>query len=204
MRSISTSLLTLTTAALLCGPSSVDAQESTTRGLSVGLHFGGASLSIESQDRNDAGGGGLSIGYGINRNFTIFGQADAAQFDAQSSGEVVGDWTLAHVDLGVRYYFANSLRRWVPYLQAALGFRSVSVKDPVVNGTQRGEVEISGSGLSLGGGLDFYVSQSFALDLQLMWTGGEFNTIRVDNVSQTGFDFDATSGRFNLGVVWWP
>ncbi|MDH3270273.1 MAG: outer membrane beta-barrel protein [Gemmatimonadota bacterium] len=183
---------------------SAAAQESTTRGFTIGAHLGGASLTIQDQDRNDAGGGGLTIGYGVNRNITLLAQLDGAQFDEQSTGTVEGDWTLGHVDLGVRYYFANSLRSWVPYLQAAFTFRAVGVKDPIVGGIQRDEVSISGGGLTLGGGLHYYVSQGFALDAQLAWTGGEFTTLRVDNTSQSGFDVDATSGRFNLGIVWWP
>lgn len=181
-----------------------EAQESTTRGFNVGLHLSGASLTVENEDRNNAGGGGLQVGYGVNRNITLFAQANAAQFDQQSTGTVQGDWTMSHFDLGVRYYFANSLRSWVPFLQAAFGFRSVSVQDPVVDNVQRQEVEISGGGLTIGGGIDIYLSQSWAIDVQLLWTGGEFTTLRVDNVSRTGFDVDATSTRFNVGLVWWP
>lgn len=185
-------------------PSTTHAQESTTRGLSLGLHLSGAALSIENQDRNEAGGGGLTVGYGFNRKVTVFVQLDGAQFDEQSTGTVQGDWTMGHADLGVRYSFANSLRSWVPYVQGAFGYRAVAVQDPVVDGVQREEVEISGSGLTLGGGVDIYFTESLALDIQLLWTGGEFSTLRVDNVSATGFDVDATSTRFNLGVAWWP
>ncbi|MDX1493456.1 MAG: outer membrane beta-barrel protein, partial [Longimicrobiales bacterium] len=127
-------------ASLAVVPSAIDAQESTTRGFTVGLHLSGASLSIENQERNDAGGGGLTVGYGFNRKVTVFVQLDGAQFDEQSTGTVQGDWTMAHADLGVRYSFANSLRSWVPYLQGAFGYRAVAVKDPVVDGTQRDEV----------------------------------------------------------------
>jgi opacity protein-like surface antigen len=197
-------LLAATTAGLALQPALVSAQESTTRGFNLGLHFSGASLSVEDQDRNDAGGAGLTVGYGLNRNVTLLVQLDGAQFDEQSTGAVSGDWTMGHVDLGVRYHFANSLRRWVPYLQGALTYRAVGVSDPVVEGDRVNEVEISGGGLTLGGGIDIYFNETFALDVQLLWTGGEFSTIRVNNTSRSGFDFDATSARFNVGVSWWP
>ncbi|MBT8488371.1 MAG: outer membrane beta-barrel protein [Gemmatimonadetes bacterium] len=204
MKRHTSTLLATAVAGLVALPGALQAQESTTRGFMLGAHLSGASLAIESEDRNGAGGGGLTVGYGLNRNITLLVQLDGAQFDEQSTGTVEGDWRMGHVDFGVRYSFANSLRRWVPYLQGAFGYRSVSVQDPVVDNAQREEVEISGGGLTLGGGVDIYFAQTFALDIQLLWTGGEFSTLRVDNVSATGFDVDATSARFNLGVAWWP
>ncbi len=204
MKRLTSILLTAAVAALAFPPSSLQAQKSTTRGFMLGAHLSGASLTLENEDRNAAGGGGLLVGYGLNRNITLLVQFDGAQFDEQSTGDLEGDWRMGHVDFGVRYSFANSLRSWVPYLQGAFGYRSVSVQDPIVDNVQREEVEISGGGLTLGGGVDIYFAETFALDLQLLWTGGEFNTLRVDNVSATGFDVDATSARFNVGVAWWP
>ncbi len=182
----------------------LEAQESTTRGFMLGLHGSGGSLSVEDGDRAEAGGGGLIVGYGFNRRFTVFGQIDGARFDEQSTGDVEGDWTLAHLDLGVRFNFANSLRRWIPFVQAAVGHRSVNVVDPVVEGSQEEEVDFSGASLTLGGGVAYYLSPSWSLELGLHFTGGEFTTLRVNNVSVSGFDEDATSSRLNFGVRWWP
>lgn len=189
---------------LLTLPVGASAQSSTTEGLSLGFHLSAASLSVEGEDSNEAAGGGISVGYGVSRNVMLFAQLDGAQFDDQLSGDVQGDWRVGHVDLGVRYHFANTLRRWVPYAQAAFSYGAVTVEDPTVDGIQRNEVELSGGGLSLGGGLAVHLSEAFSLDAQLLWTGGQFTTLRVDNVSVSGFDADATSGRFNLGVAWWP
>ena len=69
--------------AILSAPTVVAGQQSTTRGFVLGLHASGASLSVEGEDGNDAGGGGLFVGYGLNRQFTLFLQADGAQFDGQ-------------------------------------------------------------------------------------------------------------------------
>jgi opacity protein-like surface antigen len=85
-----------------------------------------------------------------------------------------------------------------------LGYRAVGVSDPIVNGTAANELSISGSGITLGGGIDYYLSESLALDVQLLWTGGKFTTLTVDNVSVSGLDFDATSSRFTVGLGWWP
>lgn len=183
--------------------SSAHAQESTTRGFTIGVQISGASLQVENQDRNDAGGGGLKLGYGINRRFTIFARGDGARFEDQSTGEIDGDWTMGHFDLGTRFHFANSLRMWVPFLEAAFSYRAVNVSNPVVDGTPRNELSIDGPGFTLGGGIAVYFAESFALDLTLLWTGGEFTTVRVDDFSVTGLDFDARSTRLDLGVGWW-
>ena len=188
--------------ALVAG--SVDAQESTTRGFHLGLHVSAASLQVQDGDRSNAGGGGLVIGYGINRRILLFLQADGARFDVQDT-DVEGEWTMAHVDFGVRYHFASSLRSWVPYLQAAFSGRTVSVTDAFVNQVAQSEdANIRGGALSAGGGIMFYFNETLALDLQLVWSGGTFTEVEVGNVTVSGLDVDAQTTRFNIGVSWWP
>lgn len=204
MRRATLSALPLAAMAILLGAGLGHAQESTTRGFMVGLHLGGAGLTVENEERSNAGGGGLVFGYGINRRITLIAQVDAAAFDDPSTGNVEGQWTMGHFDLGIRFNFANSLRSFVPFLQGTVGARAVGVSDPIVSGTPRNTVSLSGASFTFGGGVDIYFSQSFALDLQLLVTGGEFTTLTVDNASLSGFDVNATSSRFNIGVGWWP
>lgn len=191
-------------AALFVAPADAAAQESTTRGLSLALYLQGASLSVEGGDPGSGAGGGLRVGYGINRTVTLFARTDLSETDVDDA-DVEGQWKLAHVELGGRFHFANSLRSWVPWLEAAIGARSVTVDDAEVEGDPTAdEVTFSGSAFSLGGGLDFYFSESLALDVGLAWTSGEFDEIEVGPVSLGGFDLDAQSFRFNLGLAWWP
>jgi len=196
---------TLALALLLAlgGASALQAQESTTRGFNLGLHLSGASLEVENGDRHNAGGGGILFGYGFNRNFEIFLQLDGAEFDVDDSA-VQGKWTMGHADLGVRFHFANSLRSWVPYLQAALGGRGVSVDNANVQGQPETDVGFLGGAFTLGGGIMFYFSQTLAADIQLLWSGGEFTEIKVNNVTVSGLEVDANSARFNVGISWWP
>lgn len=195
--------LALTLSLLFLASASARAQESTTRGFNLGLHAQGASLLID-DERSNAGGGGIWIGYGFNRTVQLFVQLDAAEFDVQDAS-VEGTWTMGHGDLGVRFHFANSLRSWVPYLQAAVTGRVVSVTDGVINDVaQTEDISIVGGGLTLGGGLLVYFSESFGLDLQLDWTGGTFTQLEVGNTTVTGLDLEAQSTRLNIGVTWWP
>jgi len=203
MRRILAATLPLSVLAL-CAVNSVEAQESTTRGFNVGIHATGASLVVEDGDRSNAGGGGLWIAYGFSRTIQLFGQADLAQFDVQDA-TVEGDWTLAHADLGVRVHFANSLRSWVPYLQAAVTARAVTVQNGLLNDVAQAEdISLVGAGLTLGGGIVFYFNESLGLDLQLLWTGGKFTQLDVGSVTVGDLDIDAQSARFNIGLSWWP
>ena len=184
----------------------VYAQESTTRGFNVGLHISGQSIRFEDDEGegSNAGGGGLVVGYGLNRTVQLFMQIDGGEFDVDTA-QVEGKWTMGHVDLGTRFHFANSLRRWVPYLEAALSYRAVSVEDGRVNEQAQSEtVTMSGGAITLGGGIMFYFNESWAADLQLAWSGGRFTDLKAGNVTFNNLEVDAQSGRFDLGVSWWP
>ena len=182
----------------------IAAQESTTRGLTLGVHALAASLTVEDGERNDAGGGGIRVGYGINRIITVFAQFDGAQFDVSESDGIGGDWTMGHVDIGTRFHFANSLRSWVPYLQAAFTGRVVEISNAVVNSSPAADVRFNGGAFTVGGGLMAYFTESFALDVQLSWSGGEFTEIDVGSISIGSLDIDARSSRLSVGVAWWP
>ncbi len=199
------SLLAAAVVAALSIVNPLSAQESTTRGFVLGGHIGLGSVSIEGSERSSGGGGGILIGYGLNRNFTIYGQFDGSTVDVRNQPDVEGSWAIGHADLGVRFHFASTLRSWVPYVQAALGARVVSLTDiPASNPISGQDVSISGGALTIGGGVMLYPSESFAVDIGMLFSGGEFTTLRVGGTSQSGFDVDASSSRFNLGVAWWP
>ena len=189
---------------LLLAPDAGAAQTSTTRGWSFGLYLQGASLSVEGGDPGSGGGGGLRVGYGLNRTVTIFVRGDGSKTDVEDAS-IEGQWTLGHGELGARFHFANSLRRVVPFLEVAAGARTVSVDAARVEGEDQDEaITFSGGAFSLGGGMGVHFNQSWALDVGLAWTTGEFTEIQAGPISVGGLDLDAKSFRFNLGVVWWP
>ncbi|HEX6134396.1 MAG TPA: outer membrane beta-barrel protein [Longimicrobiales bacterium] len=192
-------------AALAAGTaaSPADAQRSTTRGFTAGAHIQGGSLEVENDDPSGGGGLGLRAGYGFNRNFTGYIEADGITFDVDNP-DFGGEWSMAHVDLGVRYNFANSLRRWVPFLEAAIGARAVKLDNATVDGDSVGELKFSGGALSGGGGVAFFVHEKLAIETLLKFTGGTFEKVDVGNVSVNDLDIEASSFRFKLGVAWWP
>ena len=183
--------------------SPVDAQRSTTRGFTIGAHLQGASLTVEDDDPAGGGGLGLRAGYGFNRNFTGYVEADGIAFDVDNP-DFGGEWTMGHVDLGLRYSFANSLNRWIPFLEAAVGGRAVRLENATVEGNAAGELNFSGGSLSLGGGLGFFASEKLAIETLVKFTGGTFEQVDVGNVSVNDLDIEASSFRFKLGLAWWP
>jgi len=179
-------------------------QESTTRGWNLGVHLQAATLKVQDGDQDGGGGLGFRVGYGFNRIVTGYFEADGVSVDSEGSDEIQGTWTLGHVDLGVRFHFANTLRSWVPYLDLALGGRVAKVTDVQVNGEDLGDISFNGGSFSFGGGIDVYFSQTFALDVGLKVSGGEFTEVDVGSLTVGDLDIDATSTRFKVGVVWWP
>lgn len=145
-----------------------------------------------------------AFGYGFNRIVTGFVQLDGSTITIENGSTIVGDWALAHAEVGARFHFANSLRRWVPYLEVSAGGRSVSVNDASVNGQEVADVSFSGGALTLGGGLSAYVTRKVALDVSLKFSGGTFNKVDLGSVSLNNLDIDATSFRLGVGFVWWP
>ncbi len=189
---------------LLLGAGSLGAQQSTTRGFHVGAQLQGAAIEFQN-GRRDAGGGlGAKAGYGFNRIVTVFVEIDAAAVNVENSPDLTGDWVLAHLDLGARFHFANALRRWVPYLEAAVGSRLVGVENGTSGGQTVRNTNFTGGAFTVGGGLNVYLSQTVALDFGLKISSGEFTKVDVGVVSVGGLDIDATSTRGGLGVVWWP
>lgn len=189
---------------LLVAPVSLSAQLSTTRGWSFGAHLQGTSLTVEGGDANSGGGLALRAGYGFNRIVTAFVHVDGSQIDVPQGENLIGQWNLAHAELGARFHFANSLRRWVPYLEASAGARVVTVDDAVVDGDETGDLSFNGGAVTFGAGVSTFFKPSLAFDVSLKWTGGTFTEVEVGNVSLRNLDIDASSFRFGIGLVWWP
>jgi opacity protein-like surface antigen len=192
-------------AAFACSATaSLHAQRSTSRGLSLGLHVQGVSLEVENGDARSGGGLGARVGYGFNRIVTGFIHVDGAQIDIPEGSDITGTWSMAHAEIGARFHFANSLRRWVPYLETSIGGRAVTVDDAIVNDTTVNKVSFNGGSFTLGGGLSVFFKKSVALDVSLKLTGGTFNEVDFGSVALRNIDIDASSARFGVGVIWWP
>ena len=179
------------------------AQPARTQGWVFGLGSGTTAVSFESDPVDRAALVGLRIGYGLNRIVTPYLGAEYA--DIRSRGlEAFDRMTFAHVDLGVRLHLAGGRRRWVPYGDLALTFWQVS--DVLKNGERTTSDFTSMPTFSLGGGLAIYLTESWALDVNVKAAKGTFRDVPVGNIpaggtsrhSGTGLHLDAKSARLSV------
>lgn len=197
-------LTALVPAALALVAARGEAQRSTTRGWSLGAHLLGTSLTPEGGSASSGGGLGVRAGYGFNRIFTGFVEIDGSKIEIDEAGTIIGSWELAHAEVGARFHFANSLRRWVPYVETSIGARAVTVRDAAFAGQDRGNVTFNGGAFTLGTGLSAYLKPTLAFDASLKWTGGKFTEIDLGDTAIQNLDIEAASFRFGLGLIWWP
>ena len=200
------STIAATLAALALSASPIAAQApaaSSTKGFFIGAHLNGSSVTVDEPEfEEEANGGGLGIqlGYGFTPQFALFIDGTAAQLEDEVA--------FGHFDLGVRYAFTSPTRRWVPSIEAAFTSRALMEDDAEIE-DENGEtvivdLELLGSGFTFGFGLQYYATPSWAIGAGLKFTGGEFDEVKVDNITIEGFEIDATSTRFNIGVTWFP
>lgn len=193
----------LAVAAVLAGTLSTPAlaQRSNTAGVNLGLFLNGTAAEVEDGDEIDSGGGiTLHLGYGFSQSFQLFARATASNIE--SEGFEDDQYALAHFDVGGRFSFGNTGSALRPFVQGAFSGRAASF-DLGADGT----LDVRGSGLSAGGGLEYFVTEALAIEAGLAWTFGEFTEGRVDDGDWEGledFSFEMNTTRFDLGVSWHP
>ncbi len=185
------------------------AQPSETQGWVLGLSSGAAAVSFGSDPADGAVLVGARIGHGLNRVVTPY--LGVAYADIESRGlDAFDNVTFAHVDLGVRLHLAGGRRRWVPYGDPALTFWPV--RDVVKNGERTGTDFTGMPPFSAGGGLAIHLTETWALDVNVMAGKGTFKGVPLGDIPAGGtgrhsralLDLDAASVRLNVGFSWWP
>ena len=173
-------------------------------GVVLGVALNGTSISSDdrAEDRESGGGIDLRAGYAFTRNISLLLGLTAAAIDGEGDTNV-----LAHLDLGFRYSFADPHRALVPYLEAATTVRVLAQKDappPDGSGTTREDLSITGTGFTLGGGLQYHIAPAWAIGADLRWTTGEFSEVEYGDVKLDDVEIDATTTRLSLGLTWYP
>ena len=185
------------------------AQPARTQGWVVGFGSGAAAVSFDGDPRDGAALVGFRVGYGLNR--VVAPYAAGAYADVRSHGLAAFDRvTFSHVDLGVRLHLPGGRRRWVPYGDLALTFWRVNDVDK--DGEPTGAHFTSAPTLSVGGGLAIYLTESWAVDVNVKAAGGAFKGVPVGHApsgvtrghSAAPLDLDATSVRLGVGLSWRP
>ncbi len=199
-------LCALLAGALLCA-GGLSAQ-SDNRGFMLNLHLAGNALTYTGDEAEpETGGGlGLALGYGFNDRIVLYFNLDAAAIEYDEDAGEAPDETYDAVtgDLGLRVNFGHEGMKLRPYLNAALTGVALAEAFETLPGDEV-ETILSGGGLTIGGGLQYFVSRRLALDVALQATQGAFTNVRVDDEDEdleTGIAFSAS--RLQLGVTWHP
>ena len=170
-----------------------------TRGLHIGAAANATSIKIDetefSDDERENGyGAHLYAGYNFTKNLGLLLSLTAATIN----DNLTEDFGVAHIDLMGRASFPGR-SALVPYLE--LGLSAVGAGYDA----EGGEVDLSGGGLGLGAGINFFFSRKAALDLGFRYTAGEFGTAKINDRevdSGDGVGFNTT--RINLGIAFYP
>jgi hypothetical protein len=176
----------------------------TTSGLMLGLAFDAASIRSDDLNSSTESGPGAAalLGWGVTKNFAFILDVSGARISSLD-----GDYDLGHVDIGGRWHFVNR-SAFVPFAEVGYAGRAATKQGAILSdgqgNTYTGDLSILGGGVSLGGGLEYFVTPGIALGGAFKWTSGQFTRVRFDNVTVDGLQLDATSARFNMGFTWYP
>ena len=178
-------------------PSRSSMERSRSKGFFVGVGVEGSGIqtNVAGSSAESGGGGGLVLGYGFSKRWSLYTDVSDAVMTATGGGT----YSLVHADLGARVHFRGGAHRLVPFLQVGATGRAVST---TVGGTT---YTGSGGGATLGAGLNAYFTHSAALSAAASWSVGNFDKFQVDNtVVGTNASVNATTARVHLGLVWFP
>ena len=192
--------------AVLCG-GGLHAQQSDNTGLMFGIHVTGGSLGGTGAEAvTETGRGmGFMLGYGFNDRIALYTAADAMtmEYDADRAPEPDAEYDAVTVDLGVRVNFSNEWRRLRSYLVAAV--TTVVTTEETGDAEAPADVETSAEGLTVGGGIQFFVSRKWAIDIAFQTMAGSFTERTVDGEDQQfARGIALTHHRGHVGVTWHP
>lgn len=142
---------------------------------------------------------GIKAGYGFSRLFTLYLGIEGAEMNAGDfSGDENEEFGLGFAELGAQFNFRTGKPAAIPYAEIALTGQA-AVFDP----DEDSDITFAGGGITLGGGLKYFISKTFALDLGLLFTFGNFS--EVERGDETiDIDQNTTSTRLNFGLSWFP
>jgi hypothetical protein len=175
-----------------------------TKGFYLGAALNGSSIQIDDSDFGDSdreNGPGLTLhlGYNFTKMFGIFLSGTAASLNIEDDElQEETDVILGHGDLGGRVSFVGTSSA-VPYIEIA--YTGINAKFDV----EGEDVELRGIGATGAVGLNWFFSREAALDLNVRYTKGEFNTVKIGGTSVTEDDgIGLNSARLNVGISWYP
>lgn len=161
--------------------------------------YGGEAFDGLDDESVSGGGIGIGLGYGVSRVVTLFANYDFTGLSNDQLDAANLDLYGGMFDIGVRINFRGERSQLVPYLDLALS--GAAVLDENQDG-------FGGSGLTLGGGVQYFVSETFALRGGLELSGGKYSYLVIDGDQVDLPDgvekSDFGNARLHLGLSYYP
>jgi hypothetical protein len=203
IRKIATAAL----AGVLLQAGGLRAQESVNDGWLFGLHLASVGLDGVGEETFDERGLGLglTVGYGFNDRFALYGTADAGfvEYDPDNPDALGENYESVTVDLGARMTFGHEFMRFRPFINAAISGVVKTEEEEEADSAQ--SVVTSGGGLTVGGGFQYFYNYRWAVLLGIQATMGAFSEREVGDqtfVFTRGVPYEHY--RVQLGLNWHP
>jgi hypothetical protein len=187
--------LYVTMAALFvaASPATAHAQDkSRSQGFFVGGSYEGNGITVDDAESTESGSGfGVTFGYGFTRYLALYGQFSGASIESED-----GDYGLGHFDIGTRVHFRAPAKTVVPFIQAGLSSRTLRQDF----GPE--EVEASGFGFAVGGGINAHFKPALAFTAGATWSIGDIGDFKVNGAAVDSDSVGMTSARVHVGIIW--
>ena len=159
--------------------------------------------STSTYDTKFGTGAGVLVGYGVNNTFSAFASLDLAKQNTAPNEAVQGSWGLVDFALGARANLPFGGARTVPYALASYGRRALAARATDEDG-QTSDATISGTAITVGGGIEHAISRSMWLDGGVDVGYGKLDHLKEDADQWTQKVSATKSIRMRLGVTWRP
>jgi hypothetical protein len=159
--------------------------------------------STSTYDTKFGTGAGVIVGYGVNGTFSAFASLDLAKQNTAPGEAVQGSWGLADFALGARANLPFGGARTVPYALASFGRRALAARATDEDG-QVSDATISGTAITVGGGIEHAISRTMWLDGGIDVGYGKLDHLKEDADQWTQKVSATKSIRMRLGVTWRP
>ena len=140
----------------------------------------------------------LGVGYGISEKISFHASHSAISYAQEF------DWNTYNISmqtLSARFTFGATLSKWRPTFEAGAAFVSNKVDPVSFDGFDDLELQNRGTGLHLGGGINYHINTNFAISLQGNYIYGNFSTTRFSGTEfDPNEDVDFAILNINLGV----
>lgn len=186
--------------AMVLASTTATAQEAKSNTTGVLIHANGAGVALSvtegSTTETESGSGyGVALGWGFTPRWAVV--LDGSRGEIAFTGNM-GTYTLDQAFLAGRFHFNSQMSLFRPYVEAGIAGRGISTE---VMGVQ---VDATGLGFGIGGGLQWYFTRTAAVDLGLRYITGSFSEWKANGQSVQVGSLDAVSTTVRVGLTWYP